>query len=323
MRALITGVRGFAGSHLAEHLLDAGDEVLGASRQDAWPDEAPATLASLPLVAWDLASVEGPDGAARRRIEQFAPTAIYHLGALSVREDCGTDEPTPTAWQVNVEGTGRVVELAARLPSRPRVLLVSSSRVYAPVDEDAAWVDEGAPLGPTSAYGKTKQAAEELATRRSGELGVELIVARAFQHAGPRQDPRLMLAEWARQFAVGGEQPVRVQTLDAWIDLSDVRDVVRAYRLLLERGSAGKKYNIGSGVARRSGDVLQRLRELADPGRPIIELRPGRKQDPIADCRRLKECTGWRPQVPLEQTLLDTLEDWRQRVSCSRTKPVR
>lgn len=105
---------------------------------------------------------------------------------------------------------------------------------------------------------------------------------------------------------------MEVYTLDARIDLSDVRDVVRAYRLLLERGRPGEVYNVGSGISRRTGDILELLRGMAGPKRPVVERRPGFKQDPIADVTRLVECTGWSARIPLEQTVADTWAWWRK-----------
>ena len=103
-----------------------------------------------------------------------------------------------------------------------------------------------------------------------------------------------------------------MQTLDAHVDVTDVRDVVRAYRLLAEWGDSGRIYNVGSGVSRRSGDLFELLRAMAGPDRPVVELRPGRKQDPIADITRLTACTGWRPEMPIERTIADTWAWWRR-----------
>ena len=150
-------------------------------------------------------------------------------------------------------------------------------------------------VGPTTAYGKTKLAAEEEARRAVGR-GVDVVIARAFQHTGPRQNLPMMLPEWARQVAASGEAPIEVQTCDASIDLSDVRDVVRAYRLLLEKGITGESYNIGSGIPRRTSDVLRLLLEAAGmSGRAVSERNPGRKFDPIADTCQLRGLTGWQP----------------------------
>ncbi len=310
-RALITGISGFAGGFLAEHLLACGEEVLGASLDGGWePRSAPGLHGRVALVPWDLARPDGLSEQSRRQILEFQPDCIYHLAALSVPNECGADRPTPRALSTNVEGTRRVLELAASLPSRPRVVTISSSHVYAPVSAAAWQVDETAPLGPLRGYGQTKLAAEAEVRRAILQQGIDAVMVRPFQHAGPRQNPKMMLSHWARQFAAGSG-PIQVQTCDAFVDLTDVRDMVRAYRLLAEHGRGGEVYNVGSGVRRRSGDVLEVLRRLADSSRPVVESRPGVKQDPIADTARLRQATGWQPSITLETTVADTLAWWR------------
>jgi GDP-4-dehydro-6-deoxy-D-mannose reductase len=311
-RALITGIAGFAGGFLAGDLLARGDAVLGCSLDGNWePLSEPSLASRVELVPWDLGDDAGLAEPSRRRILDFRPDRIYHLAALSVPAESGHREPTARAWAINVDGTRRVLEAAARIDPSPRVLVVSSSKVYQPRTTAGEKLDEHAPLGPATAYGKTKLAAEEEARRAVGR-GLDCVIARPFQHTGPRQNLPMMLPEWARQVAAGGHGPIEVQTSDASIDLSDVRDVVRAYRLLLEKGAAGEAYNIGSGVPRCTGDVLRLLLEAAGmSGRAILERNPGRKVDPIADATRLRDLTGWRPEIAMETTVADTLAWWR------------
>jgi len=308
-RALVTGASGFVGGFLIEHLRAMGDTVLACDVAGSGQRAA----GSVGWIAWDLTDAAGVDTGVRGRIETFRPEVVYHLAALSIPADCGEVEPTPRAVAVNVEGTRRVVELAASLDRRPRLLVVSSSHVYGSVAPESPVVTEESPTRPASGYGKTKLAAEQAALAIGCREAIDVIVARAFQHTGPRQSPRMMLPEWASQFAAPSAEPVRVHTLDAHVDLSDVRDVVRAYRLLVERGAASGVYNVGSGVSRRSGDLFELLRQMAGPSRPVVELRPGRKQEPIADISRLAACTGWRPAIPIEQTIADTWAWWRAR----------
>jgi GDP-4-dehydro-6-deoxy-D-mannose reductase len=316
MRALITGISGFVGGHLAEHVLDSGDEILGCSPDGTWTASTPEAIRRrVEVLGWDLARDDGLGEAACRRIGLFRPEAVYHLAAISVPKHCGEDQPTPEAVAINVEGTRRVLELVRTTASSARVLFVSSCHVYAPVPLGAPRVAEDAPLGPVNAYGRTKLAAEAHLRAAARDWHCEAIVVRAFQHAGPGQGPEMMLSQWARQLARPGPQPLFVQTRDAHLDLTDVRDVVRAYRLLIQRAERGGVYNVGSGINRRSGDVVDLLREIAGSSRPIVELRPGPKQDPIADVARLMRATGWRPAVPLEQTVSDTLAWWRRRVA--------
>jgi len=314
MKAFITGATGFAGGFLAEHLLASGDRVLGCSARAAWPAWASRELTEgVELLRWDLGDVAGSPDEVRGRIAAFAPDCIYHLAALSVPIDCGRDEPTPRAVAVNVDGTTRVLELATSLSSQPRVLFTSTSHVYAAVTPPTFQVDETAPLGPRRGYGITKLAAEERIRETVRRAGLDVVIARSFQHTGPRQEPKLMLPEWVRQFAWQAPGPVRVKNSNTWIDLSDVRDVVRAYRLLIESGEAGSVYNVGSGIARRTGEVLDILANYADPSRPIEIASGDIRYDPIADNRKLVVRTHWRPEVPLEKTVKDTFDYWREK----------
>jgi GDP-4-dehydro-6-deoxy-D-mannose reductase len=312
---LITGITGFAGGYLAEHLIDQGDEVLGIASQGRWRASSSPRLADrVRLVAWDVAGAI-PDRAAEA-IAQFAPEAVYHLAAISVPADCGSaEQPTPRAVAVNVDGTRRLVELCERLCPRARLLFVSTSHVYAPVSRQNPRVDENAAPGPVDGYGQTKLRGERIVL---AARPLAAVVARAFQHTGPRQNARMMLPEWASQFAAGAEV-VHVLRPNAFIDLSDVRDVVRAYRLLVQRGASGTIYNVGSGCCLRSGDVLDELRRLADPQRPIREQSSEIKQDPIADVGRLRQATLWQPRIDWRQTVADTWHYWSRHATPATT----
>jgi GDP-4-dehydro-6-deoxy-D-mannose reductase len=234
---------------------------MGCALGGAWASDAPQDLVRrVTLLNWDIAAAV-PESVATHVLD-FAPDVIYHLAALSIPSECGHHEPTPEAVRVNVGGTEHVIEMAARLSSRPRVLLVSSCRVYAAIDEKSPQVAETYPLAPATAYAKTKLAAEEVLQQRGGELGV----------AG----------------------------IDSYLDLSDVRDVVRAYRLLAEHGHSGEAYNVGRGVAVRSGDIFHQLRRMHDPQRSYVELSPGPHQDPIADLAKLQSIIPWRPEISRE-----------------------
>ncbi|MCS7238425.1 MAG: GDP-mannose 4,6-dehydratase [Thermoguttaceae bacterium] len=316
-RALVTGVSGFVGGYLAEELLSHGWEVAGSAPPASWDEfSASALVDKVVLIPWDLggsASLPAEVGSALR---EFRPTAIFHLAAISVPEKCGGEEPTPEAWQVNVEGTRHVLELAASLRPIPTVLVVSSSHVYGEVKWDSPVVDENAPLAPRSGYGKTKKAAEDLAQRAIKD-GLPVIIVRAFHHSGPRQRPPMLLPQWASQFADPSTTEVVVYSLDVWLDLCDVRDVVRAYRLLVERGRPGV-FNVGSGRAVCTREIFDLLTEISGRALPAKQIRPGRRHEPVADLARISEATGWQPQIPLRQTVADTLAWWqnRQRKSC-------
>lgn len=310
MRAFITGITGFAGGFLAEHLLDCGDDVLGCSRHGVWPNWAGDRLRDgVRVLCWDVGADHSPENL-QAALAEFKPDCVYHLAALSVPGDCGTTEPTERALETNVRGTERVLELAASLLRPPRFLFISTSHVYGKMSAERHLLDERAPLYPHRAYGKTKLLAED-AVRRAAQHGLDTIVVRAFQHTGPRQEPRLMLPEWAEQIA--RKSPLlRVKHLGTWVDVTDVRDVVRAYRLLAAHGERGGVYNVGCGVPRRTGDLVETLIQVSGTAPEIIELAPGdEKFDPIADIRRLQTATGWSPEIDIDCTIADTLQYWR------------
>jgi nucleoside-diphosphate-sugar epimerase len=316
MRAYITGITGFAGGFLAEHLLACGDTVLGCSRRGEWPHWAGGDLRGrVQLSQWDVGD-GAPSDEAQRAIAEFAPDCIYHLAALSVPGDCGTTEPTERAIQVNVRGTERLLDLVASLPHKPRVVFISTSHVYGKATKENHRFEEQTPPSPQRAYGRTKLLAEEAARRAASQQALDVVIIRAFQHTGPRQEPRLMLPEWIEQLVRPSNDTIQVKHLNTWVDLTDVRDVVRAYRLLAQRGTSGEVYNVGSGVARRTGDILEALIEIAGASPAIAELQPGpEKFDPVADIRRIRAATGWQPEIALKTTIADTLKYWDARRS--------
>lgn len=310
MKALITGITGFAGSHLAEALLAAGDQVMGVSRQQHWPLTLPAKLSStIPLLSWDIR--EPVTTEMQAAVAKWQPDCCYHLAAVSIPADCGTTTPTPTALACNVAGTQHVIDLLTTLPQVPRLLLISSNHVYTPVDQVAPIVSEEAPVNPQSAYGKTKLAAEAIVLQAVENQQLAAQIARSFQHTGPRQQARLMVPEWACQFARETET-VRVQTLDSYLDLSDVRDVVQAYRAIMEQQTSETIFNVGSGTAIRSGDVCELFQQRVTTRRQIQETSPGQRQHPIADISRLQKATDWQPIIKLDQTIDDTLDYWKE-----------
>jgi len=313
-RALITGVTGFVGRHLCQHLMNQGDEVAGIA--NTW-QESLVSWGELPesrnVLFWDLAKPGGPPRDVVDFLGTFRPTVIYHLAAISVPEMCGDTQPTDLAWAVNVEGTRRLVELALSLSEPPRFIFASTSHVYRVPQDGITFVDETYPVQPRNPYGQTKLAAEEILLEAHQRKRLPVIIVRAFPHTGPGQSEKMMLPAWAAQFA-RGDSPVKIHTSQAVIDLCDVRDVVRAHRLLAERGQPGNIYLVGSGVPRTSGEVFRLLHRLADPARPVIEIRPGLKYDPIARIDKLTRTTGWKPAIPLETTVRDTYHWWLDRI---------
>lgn len=316
MRALITGITGFVGSLLAEHLLRCGDDVLGVAKKGQWPESARAKnwpACQVPLVAWDIA-VPCPD-AARGAIESFAPDAIYHLAAVSIPNQCENTKENPAgrkrAEDVNVRGTHHVVQLTEELSSAasrrqvpaPRMLFVSTSHVYA-VRENHPCVAEDAPLGPRGGYGETKLDAEQLVLDAVRAGRIDAVIARAFKHAGPRQSTQLIPAEWAA--SISHDPVIKVRSPESRIDLTDARDVVVAYRLLMEQGGCGEIYNVGSGKLVHCRAMAEQLAAISGATVEWGVRLPN--AEPVANIDKLVARTGWQPRIPLEQTLRDTLD---------------
>lgn len=306
---LVTGAAGFAGSHLLD-LLAGEDARVVALRK---PGIGAETAAAYPAIAWleiDLLD----RGAMRRVVGEFAPAVVYHLaGAPHVAQSWSAATET---LAVNVMGTHGLFE-ALRLEGVPsRVVVPSSAYVYRPADRALA---ENDPIEATNPYAVSKVATEIAVTRAARVDGIHAVVARSFNHIGPRQDPSFFASGVARQVALieaGRLDPViRVGNLESRRDLTDVRDTVRAYRALAERGAPGCAYNVCSGQAYRMRDLLDAVVALArvavtiqpDPDR----FRPNDTPLLLGDRSRITEATGWEPRVPIDQTLRDLLDYWR------------
>lgn len=308
-RALITGITGFVGRHLCAHLTECSDHVMGVAPS---PVNGDLRWGSLPqsgnILFWDLESSECPVDS-KMQIRAFQPTVVYHLAALAVPDDCGHVEPNQKAWAINVEGTRRVIELIREVCPHAKFIFVSTSHLYRVPQDRVTFVDEAYPVNPRNGYARTKWAAEQVVQNAIQQYGLDAVIVRAFPHAGPGQSERMMLPAWAAQFA-RGHRVVHVHTLQATIDLSDVREIVRGYRLLADSGRRGEIYNIGSGVPRTSAEVFDLLRAIANRDCEVVETHPGIKYDPIADSRKIQNHTNWRPETPLEKTVADTYQWW-------------
>jgi GDP-4-dehydro-6-deoxy-D-mannose reductase len=300
---LVTGASGFAGGHLVERLLRSHDSV------DAWAHAKVPAGVSDARARWH--AVDVTDAAAvEHALDVARPRVIYHCAGLPhVAESWSR---SADALQVNAFGTHVLLEAAARLGFDPLVVVVSSALVYRPAVEA---MSEAHPLGPVDPYGVSKLA-QEMAAERSH---TRTVIARPFNHAGPRQSPSFVTSSFARQIAAieaGRVEPVlRVGNLDARRDITDVRDTVRAYESLAVSGAANSPYNVCSGTAHRVGDLLERLLGMAkvrvtvqqDPAR----MRPSDNPVVLGDPARITRDTGWRPEWPIEQTLRDLLDWWR------------
>jgi GDP-4-dehydro-6-deoxy-D-mannose reductase len=315
MRILLTGVSGFAGGHLAEALLELGGaELFGTSRRGQWPPELWHLAERVALRSCDLC-----DGAALEAIlREVRPEQIYHLAGYS---DAGRSfREAEDAWAGNLTGTRCLYEAILRWGGRPRILCVGSGIVYGDVEGPAKAHDELAPLRPSSPYAASKAAADLVSYQYARCAGLDIVRVRPFNHIGPRQAPQYAVAHFAQQLAAieRGRQAPLLETgsLDPRRDLTDVRDMVHAYVVLMERGRAAEVYNVGTGQTHSMREVLQRLLALV---RVEVEVRqrPGlvRPTDTkviCADPSKFRNEIGWQPQRTLDQTLTDTLDYWRR-----------
>jgi GDP-4-dehydro-6-deoxy-D-mannose reductase len=311
MRALITGVGGFVGRHLLEHLLDQGDEVFGVGRSDAI-----LTLDGARVVQTDLSD----PSAVERLVRETQPEAVYHLAAQS-----SPAESVANPWRTlcnNLQGQLNLFEALLSAGTRSRVLVVGSSDEYGQVRPEDVPTDENAPLRPISPYAVSKVGQDMMGFQYYAQHGLPAIRVRPFNHTGPGHDARFVIPSFARQLAeieAGLREPVlRVGNLNVARDFTDARDMVRAYRLALIEGVPGDVYNIGSG---RSLLLSQMLTELLALCPREVEVRPNpallRHSDiprQEADTRKFTALTGWRPSIPWHTTLRDTFEYWRAKV---------
>jgi len=310
VRALITGANGFAGRHLVGHLTDVGDEVVGLIR--------PGTT-SPPGVRAVEVDIRETDAVARL-VADVHPDVIYHLAALThVGASWGQRRET---LDVNVMGAFSVLEGARRCAAPPRVVLIGSSEVYGRAAGPERPLVETEPVDPSTPYGVSKAAQELLGRQYARADGLRVVMVRAFNHTGPGQEASFVVPEWAKQIAAMEakqlEPRLTVGNLDVSRDFSDVRDIVRLYRLLALKGQGGEVYNACSGVARSLAEILDRLRDHAlvsfevetDPER----MRPVDRPVVVGSCEKAQRATGWRRQVPFERTVAAVLDDWRRRV---------
>ena len=247
------------------------------------------------------------------------PDAIYHLAGFS---NVGLSWKNPAlTFDVNVKGTINLFEAvrACGLEKTARFLVIGSSEQYGLVAPEQCPIAETTPLSPSNPYAISKAAQEQLAALYHKAHGLQTVLVRAFNHIGPKQAPIFVVADFCKQVAeieAGRREPVlRVGNLDAARDFTDVRDIVRAYRALIERGAPGEVYNVGQGASYTVRAVLDEI--LSQAKRPVTvetdpaKLRPLDMPLTLADISKLRAATGWAPRIPLAQTIADTLDYWR------------
>jgi GDP-4-dehydro-6-deoxy-D-mannose reductase len=311
---LITGATGFAGRHLSSYCAGLGHEVLALTR----PGREDAVEPGVRARGMDL-----EDGDAVAEVLRASrPDRVVHLaGASSVGRSFA--EPLVT-WRANLMATVTLLEAVRRVAPDTPLLVASSGEIHGRVPVEDLPVTEDTPLRPLSPYGASKAAADLAAGQYRASYGLHTLRVRAFNHVGPGQDPRFVVPNVARQIAraehEGRERvEVIVGNLDTRRDFTDVRDMVRAYWLLLERGDPDAIYLACSG---RSLPVRRLLDGLAPLARIPVTFssdptlrRDGEQPDLYGSPARLRADTGWSPEIPIDTTLADTLEWWRERVA--------
>lgn len=306
---LVTGASGFAGGHLL-------DRIAGRETITGWHRPSTATPTRWPNVSWRGVDLLDRAGVSRE-IAALKPSRIYHIaGAPHVDQAWRDVRPH---LEANVLGTHHLLDAVRQLDAPCRVLVVTSAMIYQASDTP---VTEDTPLVPSTPYGVSKLAQDQLALRAAADDGLDVVVARPFNHAGPRQDPGFVISSFARQIAsveAGLNRPeLVVGNLDAERDFTDVRDVVGAYERLMANGRPSTPYNICSGRAIRVGDLLDQLVQLArlkiDVAIDQSRLRPSDTPRIVGDATRIRTDVGWMPEIPIARLLEDTLEWWRGQV---------
>ena len=295
MRAVITGAAGFVGRHLSSHLATEGDDVVPVDRDH--------DITELDALADTFA--------------RATPDAVYHLAALS---HVGTSWEDPAdVLRVNVLGTNSVLSAARRAAPQATVLVVSSAEVYGVVVPEELPLTERAELRPASPYAASKAAAEIVAVQAARGYGQRVVIARPFNHIGPGQAPSFFVPAIAARLVEArrsGTPKVAIGNLRARRDFTDVRDVVRAYRLLARCGTSGIVYNVCSGADVSVGEIADALRALVYPEAEFVEdpslARPLDIPVLRGDSTRLREGTGWRPEIDLATTLRDVVAEASQ-----------
>jgi GDP-4-dehydro-6-deoxy-D-mannose reductase len=314
VRALITGITGFAGGHLAQTLLEHGDEVFGMARDpgqglEHLSQEVNLTIADMrdPLVVDNF-------------LREIRPDAIFHLAAQAF---------VPTAWadpwmtlENNIRPQLNILQAMVRLNSTARLLIVASNEVYGRVQPNELPVKEDTPLRPNNPYGVSKVAQDMLGLQYYLSHRVDVVRARAFNHIGPRQSPIFVAASFAKQIAeieAGLTEPILyVGNLEAKRDFTDVKDVMRAYLLLVLHGQSGEAYNVGTGEAHAIQSLLNILLSYTDADIKIepdpSRTRPADVPVIYADNSKLRRTTGWTPTCKFEDSLRQVLDYWRDEV---------
>jgi len=318
MKILVTGITGFAGSHLADYILDNHPDVqvYGLVRWRSRMENIVHIQDRIHLVEGDLKDMSS----LKKCLEEVQPDRIFHLAAQSF---------VPTSWKcpaetfaINALGQIHLFEAILSVGISPRIQIAGSSEEYGLVNSDEVPMKETNPLRPLSPYAVSKVAQDLLGWQYFKSYGLRVIRTRGFNHTGPRRGEVFICSNFAKQIVEiekkKREPLISVGNLEAKRDFTDVRDMARAYWLSLEKGKEGDVYNVGTGKSYSIREILDMLLGMSkvevkiavDPDR----LRPSDVPVLLSDSSKFRQLTGWEPRIPFNQSLEDLLEYWRERI---------
>lgn len=316
MNCLITGVNGFVGSYLAKYLLEKkGLKIFGTVYPKNSTQNIGHILDKIRTTPCNLTIPQGIEDI----IKKSKPEIIFHLAAQGY---------VPTSWQdpigtfkVNVLGTLYLIEAVRKYSPKAKILIIGSGDEYGFVDNEKPLIEE-TPLNPQNPYAVTKVCTDLLSAQLGKNYKLHIVRVRAFPHIGPRQSPNFVISDFCRQIVLiekNKQSPIiKVGNLESKRDFTDVRDMVHAYWLAIEKGGPGQVYNISSEKAYSVGEILEKLINMAKT-KIKIQSDPSkfRLQDTIiklGNSQKFRSLTGWKPKIPIEQTLQETLNWWRRQV---------
>ncbi len=315
MKVLITGITGFAGSHLVDYLLNSsGVEIHGIQRWRSRTENVEHVVDKISMYECDMRDAHSVTNV----IKEVQPDRIFHLAAQSL---------VPASWKspaetlgTNILGQLNIFEAVRRVGINPRIQIAGSSEEYGLVLENELPVRETNPLRPLSPYAVSKVSQDVMGYQYFKSFDMDIVRTRAFNHTGPRRPPVFVCSDFARQLVQVGlglrDPEIRVGNLEAKRDFTDVRDVVIAYWLALEKGVGGEVYNICSGNCFKISEVLDMLIEIAGVEVKVTKdqarMRPSDVPVLQGDSSKFSTLTGWKPKIPFKKTLTDLVEFWRR-----------
>lgn len=314
MKALITGISGFAGSHLAEFLFKKGYKVYGTFYDKSTFSNLNGFIDKIQLFKCDVRNYNN----LKIIIEEVKPDEIYHLAAISFIPN--SIKNSKLTFDTNLYGTLNLYKAIKELKFNPKILFVGSADEYGLIKNSDLPIREDCPLRPVNPYSISKASADFLSYFYFKNYHLDIIRVRSFNHIGPRQSPEFVCSSFAKQIVEiekGLKEPIiKVGNLKAKRDFTDVRDMVRAYWLAIKKGKPGEVYNICSERAIQIKGLLNNLLELSSKKIEIMQdskrMRLSGNTILQGDFSKFRERCGWKPEIPLDETLKDILEYWRE-----------